>query len=94
MTDRTHGETRDCAGCRFWSEMVAQSIGGGPVEALCLTEGGPRSGKYTTARVTCAHWKSGHLGAVDDPPNYGEDTRAAYEAEEKEAATSSPDAPA
>ena len=24
---RTYGETKDCRGCRFWSEMVAQSIG-------------------------------------------------------------------
>jgi len=79
---RTYGETRNCAGCRFWSEMIAQSIGGGPVEALCLADKGPRSGKYTTGRVTCDAWKSGHLGAVDDPPNYGEETRAAYAAEE------------
>ena len=80
--DSTNGETKNCAGCRFWSEMVAQSIGGGPVEALCLADGGPLSGKYTSGKQSCSGWKSGHLGAVDDPPNYGEETRAAYEAEE------------
>lgn len=80
---RTMGETKNCAGCRFWSEMVAQSIGCEPVEALCLSDGSKR-GKYTTERMTCEAWKSGHLGAVDDPPNYGEETRAAYEEEERE----------
>src|ERR1700674_2932802 len=38
--------------------------------------------KYTTGHMTCDAWKSGHLGAVDAPPNYGEETRAAYEREE------------
>lgn len=79
---RTYGETKNCAGCRFWSEMIARSHGGGPVEAMCLADG-PQSGKYVSDRQTCVAWKSGHLGAVDDPPNYGEETRAAYEAEEK-----------
>jgi hypothetical protein len=82
MMARTHGEVKSCDNCRFWSQMVAQSIGGRSVEALCLAEGGPLSGKYTTGRQSCAGWKSGYLGAVDDPPNYGEETRAAYEAEE------------
>lgn len=69
---------RNCGNCRFWSEMVARSFGGGPVEALCLAEGGTRSGKYTTGRSTCAGWKHDDLGKVDDPPNYGEYQRAAY----------------
>jgi len=79
---RTYGETRNCAGCRFWSEMIAQCHGGGPVQAMCLSDDGPLAGKYTSGRQTCSAWKSGHLGAIDDPPNYGEETRAAYEAEE------------
>lgn len=82
MSDRTYGETKNCAGCRFWSEMIAQSIGGGPVEAMCLADDGPLAGKYVTARRTCPAWKSGHFGAVDAPPNYGEETRPLYEAEE------------
>jgi hypothetical protein len=80
--NRTYGETHNCAGCRFWSEMVAMSHGGGVVQALCLAEKGPYSGKYVTGRATCELWKSGHFGAVDDPPNYGEDVRAAYAEEE------------
>lgn len=78
---RTFGETKDCRGCRFWSEMIARSIGG-PVEALCLAPEGPFKSKYTGGRRTCESWKSGHHGAVDDPPNYGEETRALYDAEE------------
>lgn len=27
-----------CEGCKFWSEMVAESIGLGPIKALCLHE--------------------------------------------------------
>ena len=79
---RTYGETQDCFGCRFWSEMVAQSVGCGPIEAICLSGDGSLAGKYTTGRKTCSAWKSGHFGAVDDPPNYGEEARALYEAEE------------
>lgn len=78
---RTYGETRNCAGCRFWSEMIAQAIGGGPVQAMCLGEGALK-GRYTTGQRTCDGWKSGHLGAIDEPPNYGEAVRAAYAAEE------------
>ena len=82
MTNRTYGQTKRCEGCRFWSEMIAQVLGGRQLEALCLSESGPCAGKYVMARMTCPDWKSGHLGAVDEPPDYGEDVRAAYAAEE------------
>jgi hypothetical protein len=72
----------NCVTCRYWSEMVAQAWGAGPMEALCLSETGPKAGKYTTEKASCEAWKSGHHGAVDSPPNYGEEARAAYEAEE------------
>lgn len=71
MSHRTCGETQDCKGCRFWSEMIAQAMGGGPVEAMCLSGTGPRAGRYVTARTTCDAWKSGHLGAVDEPGSDG-----------------------
>jgi hypothetical protein len=80
---RNYGQTLDCAGCRFWSEMVAQSIGGAPVEALCLSADGPYKGKYVTGKQTCESWRSGHNGAVDEPPDYGETVRELYEAEER-----------
>jgi hypothetical protein len=83
MSERTYGATKNCAGCRFWSEMVAQCRGGGPVEAMCLSNVGPLKGKYTTARQTCPDWESGHHGAVDDPPDYGAEVRALYEAERR-----------
>jgi hypothetical protein len=78
---RTYGQTRNCAGCRFWSEMIAKSQGDATV-ALCLSEG-LMAGNYTHASTTCLAWKSGHFGAVDDPPNYGEETQRAYDAEER-----------
>lgn len=70
-----------CDGCRFWSEMMAQAIGGA-VEAVCLSGTGPKAGQYTTGRTTCVAWRSGHHGAVDCPPNDGERSRAAYAADE------------
>lgn len=78
---RTYGETRNCSGCRFWSEMIAQSIGGGPIEAYCLGDGALK-GRMVRGSQTCDGWKSGHFGAVDAPPNYGEEVRAAYAADE------------
>ena len=50
MSDRTYGETRNCAGCRFWSEMLAQAIGGGPVTAMCLAEAGRYAVRDNLAR--------------------------------------------
>jgi hypothetical protein len=59
--------------------MCAQVIGGGPLEALCLSQKSARSGHYTTERMTCEAWKSNQFGAIDSPPNYGEFAVAAYE---------------
>jgi hypothetical protein len=70
-----------CGNCRFWSEMVAYAFGGSPVHALCLSDG-TKAGMETTAQMSCEAWKSGHHGAVDSPPNYGEEARAAYEDDE------------
>lgn len=74
MNHRTYGETKDCKGCRYWSEMIAQCAGGGPVQAMCLNQKpAPLSGKYTSGGQTCDAWASGHLGAIDEP---GQDPRA------------------
>jgi hypothetical protein len=64
---RTQGETRDCKGCRYWSEMIARSIDGGPVTALCLSPTSTYRGQYMSAGRICTEWASGHLGAVDEP---------------------------
>lgn len=69
---------RNCGGCRYWSEMIAQSIGGRSVEALCLNSAGPCSGKYVVETQTCDGFARNTFGAVDDPPDYGEEVRAAY----------------
>lgn len=67
MSDRTNGETQDCAGCRYWSEMIAHCHSG-PIEAMCIAPiGAPKRVGYTTARTTCTAWASGHLGAIDEP---------------------------
>ena len=66
MFHRTQGATRDCKGCRYWSEMIAQAQGG-TVTALCLNGGGPRHGQYTAGYGRCDQWASGHLGAIDEP---------------------------
>lgn len=75
---RTFGQTRDCSGCRYWSEMIARAGGGtdnprGDVEALCLVPSEAKyathAGKYTVSSFVCPAWKSGHLGAIDDPPD-------------------------
>lgn len=80
---RTYGETKNCAGCRYWSEMIAQSCGGGPVKAMCLSGDGKFKGKYVSGRQTCDKWASGHHGAVDEPPNYSEESRKLYAEEIK-----------
>lgn len=64
---RSWGETRNCHGCRYWSEMLARALGGGPVEAMCLGDNSPHRDKYTTKRTTCVAWAEGSMGAVDQP---------------------------
>lgn len=67
MDHRTFGNTRNCKGCRYWSEMLARSDGGRPIEAVCLKQSGQHSGNYMPGSTTCDDWASGHFGAVDDP---------------------------
>lgn len=50
--------TQVCKSCIFWSDTVSRSIGGGPVEALCLVDSGPFRGEYTTERQVCSSWES------------------------------------
>lgn len=72
--DRTYGETKDCRGCRYWSEMLAQAGGGiVGVQAMCISPDSPERMKYKNGRSTCDKWQSGHLGAVDEP---GQDPNA------------------
>jgi hypothetical protein len=57
--------------------MIAMSVGGGPVQAMCINKASPRYMAYVMPRERCAAWESGHLGAVDEP---GDDPQR-YQAE-------------
>ena len=53
----------DCDGCAFWSELCAQSIGCGPMEAMCLN---PQSPHYQRmVNRGCAKYHAGR--SIDDP---------------------------
>lgn len=60
---------------------VAQSIGAGPIEALCLSDDGPKKGKFVPATYHCPAWKLNKYGAVGEPPEYGEHSRWMYDHE-------------
>lgn len=60
-------KTKICETCRFWSQMVAQSIGCRPVEALCLDVDSPNRMKMVTGNATCIMWAENTKGAVDQP---------------------------
>ena len=78
MTDAS----RLCGSCRYWSEMMAQAIGPGPVQAMCLADDAPYRLRYTSARQGCLKWQHNHHGAVDCPPDDGATARALYAKEE------------
>lgn len=71
MNARTELVEHICNNCRYWSELCAQSIGCGPMEALCLKEGGPKLSRMTAESESCSAWDSNHHGAVDDPSGQG-----------------------
>ena len=68
---RTNGRTRDCKGCRFWSELYARQEGKGPLRAMCLNRNSPYTYLYTSKDQSCDAWADGEWGAIDDPANKG-----------------------
>ncbi len=66
MDHRSYGETHDCKGCRYWSEMLAMSDGG-PVNAACLSPTSKKRLTYVAGHSTCDVWASGYDGAIDEP---------------------------
>ncbi len=82
LPHRTYGETKTCKGCRYWSEMIAKVDKRHRVVALCLNSGSSMRNRYTTAAQSCPEWRSGHFGAVDEPPDYGEEARRLYAEED------------
>jgi hypothetical protein len=77
-----------CENCRYWSQMLAQALDGGPIEAWCLSEDGPKRGRYVRANDHCPSWKTNIHGSVDEGHDYGERVRALYAAEEPDAGKS------
>ncbi len=69
MDTRPPGASGTCQTCRYWSDRLAQSIGGGSVEAYCFGPGGPQQGKYTTGRMRCAKHENG--APIDAPDSAG-----------------------
>jgi hypothetical protein len=53
-----------CDGCRYWSEMIAQSSPRG-MEAYCLCPQSPRYQTFTVKLESCDFWREGSWGAVD-----------------------------
>jgi hypothetical protein len=62
--------------------MVAM-VQAGETVALCLSKGALK-GRYTTERQTCGAFARNTHGAVDDPPDYGEEVRELYAAQKSE----------
>jgi len=58
---------KTCENCKFWSEMCAQCIGLGPMEAMCLCKDGSQMGRMTTEYNYCSCWAFNQDGAVDTP---------------------------
>jgi hypothetical protein len=48
-----------CGHCKFWSERIAQSVGGRPLEALCLSEQSPHRLKYQPSSGSCDFGEGG-----------------------------------
>ena len=68
MNHRSYGESKDCKGCRFWSEMMAGTDANtGALRAVCLSMSSVQAGKWTIGSNSCAEYASGHDGAIDEP---------------------------
>ncbi len=63
---RTFGETKNCKGCRYWSEMIAK-LEAGIVVAMCINSESLEKGNYKSGWSKCDSWKSGQYGAIDTP---------------------------
>ena len=64
---RTYGKTRDCKGCRFWSEQNARVEGNKPLMALCLNRDSKYAYLFRAGNDWCHEWADGAGGAIDDP---------------------------
>lgn len=55
-----------CGNCYFWSSLIAQSVGCGPVKAMCLNDKSDNHEKMTKSNTSCFHWVDGTKELVDD----------------------------
>lgn len=66
MFHRNNEPGRVCDGCRYWSEMIAQSNSSG-IQAYCLNQHSIHKHEFTTRNQSCDQWQDGSWGAVDSP---------------------------
>lgn len=67
MDHRNYEDRPTCQSCRYWSEMIAQAVGGKPVEAYCLNRESMKNQTFTIGAETCSAYVHGPYGAVDQP---------------------------
>ena len=67
--------SRRCSACRYWSDLMGKAVDG-VTYAVCLSpyqKGSDNKavalyrGEYRAGDQSCRGWKSGHLGAIDEP---------------------------
>lgn len=56
-----------CDGCKFWSELIAEAVGGGPLKAMCLNSDSVYSQEMTYQG--CTKFELGP--SIDDPDREG-----------------------
>lgn len=49
---------RICSTCLFWSDLVAEQTGNGPLMALCENPGAPKEGRMVEGQDSCAAWEA------------------------------------
>lgn len=66
LPHRNNEPGRVCDGCRYWSEMIAQSSANG-IQAYCLNPKSINYQEFTLRHKSCSEWRDGPWGAVDSP---------------------------
>ena len=54
-----------CEGCRFWSKLVAECIGGGPLRAMCLHPKHGSEGEGASSMRIAINAPMTHAGCED-----------------------------
>lgn len=56
-----------CENCYFWSELVAQATGLGPVHALCLNDNSNYHQRMVSSNDRCEDFEDGDGKSIDSP---------------------------